>query len=263
MAFSTGCGLRTLGLVALVLASSCGNGTPVDGAAPLLGRTFLSERVTENDVERPLVTGTQIRLTVAGADDISASAGCNLIGGTLRVTDGRLRIDALGTTDMGCDPDRHRQDEWLAEFLGADPAFDLDGDRLTLRSSGTTVELLDRRVADPDRPLRDTAWRLDGIIDGDVASSVPANVVATVRIVGNRLVVTIEGCGTEETTVIVRAESLVTSNLAASSNCRGEATNVRSAMIAALGGTARYRIEAGSLTITGAEDRGITLRAVP
>ena len=41
----------------------------------------------------------------------------------------------------------------------------LDGDRLTLHSAATTIQLVDRRVADPDRPIEGTVRQLDGIID--------------------------------------------------------------------------------------------------
>lgn len=113
-----------------------------DGGGSLAGRTFVSESVTDDGQPRPLVEGTQIRLTVqADGAGISAHAGCNIIGGQLALTPHRLVIDDLTSTEMACPPDRGEQDEWLAGFLDADPAYALQGPRLRL-VVGTTVVTL-------------------------------------------------------------------------------------------------------------------------
>ncbi|MGZ4765500.1 MAG: META domain-containing protein, partial [Ilumatobacteraceae bacterium] len=154
--------------------ASCGEESAATRTA-LVGRTFLSGSVTEDSSPKKLVEGTYIRLGFSDDARITASAGCNTMGGPYKIDGERLVVAELSTTEIGCDPARHAQDEWLAEFLARDPAYTLDDDdHLLLRSNGTEIELLDRRVADPDRPLEGTVWQLDGIIDGDAASSVPA-----------------------------------------------------------------------------------------
>ena len=175
------------------LLAACGGSTGVTrGTDGLDGRQFLSQSIDG----RMLVPDTQIRLTF---DDgtLGASAGCNSLSTAYEVLDDRLVTPGGGmtTTDMGCDPPRHAQDEWLADLLQSTPGLDVDGDTLTLTGAGTIVTLLDREVADPDRPLLDTPWRVDTVIVGDVASSVPGDrAVLLVFHEDGTLTATAEGC---------------------------------------------------------------------
>jgi heat shock protein HslJ len=91
------------------------------------------------------------------------------------------------------------QESWYTGFLAANPSYRLDRDTLILTAKGTTITFTDRKVAHPDRPLEGTTWHLDGFVDGDMASSLPAGLAATVRITGKQL--TFEGCNTATATV--------------------------------------------------------------
>jgi heat shock protein HslJ len=88
-------------------------------------------------------------------------------------------------TELGCDPEREAQDAWLADFLTSSPTADLAGDELTLRSDTVTITLLDQEVADPDRPLVGTTWRIDTVIAGSTAASVPERNDVTLRFPNN------------------------------------------------------------------------------
>ncbi len=197
---STGRRVVAAALVAVVIVVACGGAGPSvggsaapspsgsgppsrNGASPgpaLAGRTFLSTRVLVDDQERPLVPGTRIRITFEDGR-LSASAGCNLLGAEYRLEDGVLRIANAAVTEMGCDPPRHAQDDWLFGLLGRGPSVSFDGDELTLKADTTVIGFVDRRIAEPDLPLVGTEWRLATILSGDVASSVPAGVVAGLR----------------------------------------------------------------------------------
>jgi len=165
---------------ALVLAgiAGCGENAGAGRGKPQElpdGRTFVSNEVRDGAKQRPLASGSRIRLSFDGGE-LSADAGCNHFGGTARLVDGRLVVEGLGGTEMGCPDALMRQDEWLTAFLTGKPRWSLDGDQLTLTANDAEIRLTDRRVADPDRPLRGTNWVLDTIIDGDTASSVPDGV---------------------------------------------------------------------------------------
>jgi heat shock protein HslJ len=153
---------------------------PGDGEAPpaLDGRTFLSRSVSGHD----LLPGTQIQLTFNDGN-VGATAGCNSLGAPYSLDGDTLVTEGTGMTqtEIGCDPMRHKQDEWLAVFLTSSPTVTLTANELKLTSGSTTIELLDREVADPDRPLVGTTWRVDTIIDGDAASSVPDDGDVTLR----------------------------------------------------------------------------------
>lgn len=91
-------------------------------AEALLGRTFVSESVTEGGEPRPLVEGTQVRLRFHEDERLTAHAGCNSLGAAVQVTADRLMVADLSTTEIGCQPELHEQDRWLSDLLAAGPA---------------------------------------------------------------------------------------------------------------------------------------------
>lgn len=165
--------LRVLAALALagVVLAACGDddtdvasGDGPGGGSPL-ATEYLSVEVTGGGEARPLVEGTQIRLTF---DDTSlgATLGCNHLGGTYRLDGDVLVVDELSTTDMGCDAPRHDQDQWFADLLSSRPTVAVEGDTLTLSGGSTVVVLRDREVADPDRELVGTTWEVTGFLEG-------------------------------------------------------------------------------------------------
>ncbi len=172
---------------------------------PLDGRVFLSQAVDGHD----LAPGTTIRLTFDGGR-LGATAGCNSLGAPYRLTDGRLAVrGGMSTTEIGCDPARHQQDLWLAEFLQAAPKVAVDAATLTLTTDGVTLHLLDRTVADPDRALVGTTWQVDTVVNGDTASSVPGENRAILEFgADGALVATSPGCTSARLTVNVDEQSL-------------------------------------------------------
>lgn len=170
---------RCVAIVWVVILTGCGHerDQPAEATVTerLVGREFISQQVNGYT----LVHGTELRLRF-DLDQLSASGGCNSLAGPYRVdatsdTSGVLVIDedGLSTTDIGCDPDRHAQDEWLADLLTSEPLVTLTADGLTLGDGTTTIDFIDRQIADPDRPLTGTNWKVDTIIDHDASSSVP------------------------------------------------------------------------------------------
>jgi heat shock protein HslJ len=254
-----------LGAMALVLAlgvTGCGDDGDTSASGSLRGRSFLSESVTEDGAARPLVRGTRIRLQFGEDGRITASAGCNTLGGEVEISADRIDVGELSMTEMGCDPARHEQDEWLADLLASDPRYALDGDRLVLRDDGTTIHLLDRRVADPDRPLAGTVWRLDGIIDGDSVSSVPVDVEATLRFTDRQVAIDVRGCSNGAADVDVGATEITVGQVTMhEGQCDTDEAAVEEAIVAALDGTVSYDVEATGLTLTNRSGRGLTLRA--
>jgi heat shock protein HslJ len=234
-------------VVALLVAACATGGSSVTPD----GRDFLSTSVTEDGVERPLVAGTQIRLGFADGR-ISASAGCNTMGGSYRIDGGLLVVGDLSMTEMGCDPDRHAQDDWLAAFLAARPAIRLGANELALDGGGTSIRLLDREIADPDLPLAGTLWTVDSIIAGDAVSSVPAGVVATIRFTGDGQASIATGCNDGGARVEIAAGTLRFNQITVTEKfCEGPAGEMETAVLAVVqaGIPVAYEIEARSLTL--------------
>jgi heat shock protein HslJ len=243
---------RFLIVVPLVLAAcSAVPGTSLDG------RTFLSTSITTNGEPQDLVPGTRVRLSFSDGQ-LSASAGCNTMGGTYAIADGQLRVTGLATTEMGCDADRHDQDAWLSAFLGAGPAVTLAGNELVLAMPGGSIELLDREVADPDLALVGPTWTVQSIISGEAVSSV--SVVATLTFLADGRVTFDSGCNTgggrySATADKLRFSDLVTTDMA----CDGPAGEMEGQMLQVLGAeSVTYHIEAGNLELL-AGDVGLGL----
>ncbi len=149
----------------------------LDGSTstPPLGKAYLSTAVTEDGEPKQLVPKTRIRLEFTRVpnknadgprvyDVLRAHAGCNRMGTAVAagelLTHGTLRIDGLGGTQVGCQPPLLDQEEWLKTFLMSKPSWRLTGDELTLVSGGTTITLLDRKIAEPDFPLDGVRWNV-------------------------------------------------------------------------------------------------------
>jgi heat shock protein HslJ len=260
---------RTLVVAAVlaVLVGACGDddvqvgdGATTTAPSSLNGRTFVAQSVTEDGAPFDLVTGTEVRLTFADGT-IGASAGCNSFGGDYTLADGSLRVGQLGGTEIGCDEARHAQDEWLVAFLAGDPAVALDGDELVLSTATTRMELLDREVADPDRPLAGTVWVLDSIIAGDTVSSVPTDEPLTLEIVDGRLRAD-TGCNTLGAAVTVERDRIVLGEVeTTTAGCASaERRALEEQVTSVLTGTVAVEIEARSLTLTNG-DAGLGYRA--
>ncbi len=266
--------LRAIAMASAIgaLAAACASAGPGDGSggrgvAPhaLDGRSFVSTRVLERGLERPLVPGTRIELSFSQGR-VSARAGCNLMGAPYRLQGGRLRlVGDVSMTEMGCDPERHEQDAWLSAFLGSSPRVRLEGTRLTLAAEGTVIELVDLEVAEPDLPLQGTRWRLGTIVDGEVAATVPGGLRAWLRFPDERTVEVFTGCRKWTGSVERSGEVLAIGHLAfrAEALCTARAVALEQDVMAVLGGgRIAYEID-GPTLILRAGDRELHWRGGP
>lgn len=269
----------TVGL-AVLMGSACG-GDDDDNAAvdddtsttsepanggdtgPFGLRTFVATEVTENGQPRPLVEDTQLTVDFGPDDQVGIQAGCNSMSGVAEVTDDLVKAADLMTTDMGCDPPRHAQDEWIAGLFAQGLAYTLDGDQLTLTADATVITMVDRKTVNPDRPLEDTEWQLDGIVEGDGVSSVPQGAVATVVFSGGEVVVTNEGCnGARGSVEITETEITIDGLMMTRMGCPPAPTTVEQAITQTLDGTVTYRIDSDRLDVSNANGTGLTFVAV-
>jgi len=176
----------------------------------------------------------------------------------------RLVVGELEMTAIGCEPALADQDEWLAGLLVDDPAYALDGDTLRLTSGTTEVELSDREVADPDRPLEGTEWQLDGLVDGDVVGSVPAGTGATVTFSGGRVDFSIDGCNSGGGPATIGEGTIDVGDLVSTRiGCTSPIAEVEAAVTGVLDGQIDYAIDAATLTLTdpSGQGQGLVLRA--
>ncbi len=260
-------------VLALVIGAitSCGGtttlvpGTGSEGGDRLLGHTYLSTEVTEAGKPRPLAPKTRISLRFSDDGRLHADAGCNSMSGPVDLGDATIDAGTLATTEMGCDPPRHAQDSWLADLLAAKPGWRLEGHRLVLTSGDTRIVLLDRKIADPDRPLAKTRWEVTTLVEGDVASSMP-NVDDTGRkaylVFADGRVEGSDGCNqlTGPATVLgdrIEFGPLTSTKMA----CLGDLARVQQVVLAVLDGAVDYRIDADQLHLEHPGGQGLVLTA--
>ena len=136
------------------------------------GRNFWSTSVTVGGQEKTLVLGTRLKISFYDDGRVSTSAGCNSMQGDTYSVDegGILTIGGMSMTAIGCEEGLHEQDQFLAELLGSQPTVVLEENKLVLSTDAVTIDFLDRKIADPDRPLVGTDWLENGFFSKVFAS---------------------------------------------------------------------------------------------
>jgi len=260
-------GMRTLNLIALLsiaaVLPACGSDDNADTspAAGLDGTAFVSTSVEEDGESLGLAPDT--RITVAFADGrLSANTGCNTINGGYQIEDGQLVVDEqLATTEMACDQERMDQDQWFIDFLTASPALTQTGEELTLATATTTINFVDEKVANPDLPLTDTKWELDGLISNQAVSSVPAGVTSNLTFATDGRVQGNFGCNSgggdyEASGDVITFRPIMSTMMA----CPGDVSDVETSVLQVLDGDVSFVIDGSTLTLTNG-DTGLTYRA--
>ncbi len=253
-----------------VLATGCARGReePPGGAAlvsdPLTGRTFLSQSVEVDGEPYPLVDGTRIMIRFSEDGQLTANAGCNTLGATVATDGGRLTVSGVGGTEMGCDPALHTQDTWLATFLSEGPQWSYADGRLTLTRDTTTIVLLERGLADPDRALAGTRWLVDTLVEGETASSLPvgADDSAWLLIEGDTFTA-YTACREVSGTVEVGADTLTFGDVAQTDPaCPPDLAELDELMLRVLSGeSVGYAVEGARLRLDHPDGIGLGLHA--
>ncbi len=275
---SPGVVLVLLALLALLALAGCGRATgttstTTEKAGPT-GHTYLSTEVTEAGTPRTLAPGTRIRLEFTEDDRLAVDAGCSSMGGSVALKDDRLAVGEIAGTDIGCDARRHAQDQWLTSFLAAGPAWQVSGHRLVLTADrphqGTRIVLLDRSVADPDRPLLGTRWDVTTLVDGDTASDTASTTARSTdahfvfskddEMVGST------GCnGMGGRVTHTRTHLTFGAIITEARGCLDDRARVQEHVMAVIqsGDPVAYHVDGDQLTLDGPDGNGLVLKAHP
>jgi heat shock protein HslJ len=240
--------------LAILALAGCGQGAGGAGEWPA-DRTFYSTSVTEAGRPKEFLGPLQLRFFADGRLD--AMAGCNHIGGRGKIENGKLVVDDLGTTEMGCERPYMEQDAWLATFLGGRPAWKLTGNVLRLRADDVEIDMTDRRVLTPDLSLVGTYWRIDTLFQGDVASSTPDVGFLMINADGTFRAGT--DCGEIRGRAAVGATTVEFSGVTASPSvvpCPSGAASLHQVITDILKAPVTYHIEGSQLTLTAADGGG-------
>lgn len=112
-------------------------------ARDVWGRHFVVTSVSGEDEEPPIARPIYIRLSFGTEKDHSVGwqASCNSFGGSVHFTATQMKVDQLGGTLVGCEPEVEEEDEWLTHFMEGDPEWHLEGEHLQLVADSGTIEL--------------------------------------------------------------------------------------------------------------------------
>jgi heat shock protein HslJ len=251
-----------LAAVALAACGSTGDsvqsqppGSQPDPAGAPAGRTYLSTGVAGHR----LVDGTTVTLTFGDDGNLSVQAGCNTLGTTYTIEDGKLVAENFGGTEMGCDEARHTQDTWIGTFLSSRPTVTAEGDELILVSGDTTLTLRDREVVQPDKPIEGTTWIADTLIEGDAASSVPADPRVYLRFVDGKVEGS-DGCNGVGGEMQIASGDVEFPGLNMTAMACG-APGVQAAFAGLFGKTVTVELDGDRLTLTAPGGTGLGFRA--
>ena len=242
-----------------------------------LGKTYVSTGVVEDGEPKELVPRTRIRLGFARVpnknegeprvwDVLRANCGGNRMGTAVAagelLTGGNLSIPGLGGTQVGCRPPLRDQEDWLKTFLTSRPSWRLDDDELTLTSGGTTITLLDRKIAEPDYPLEGTRWKvITTITNADLRQGFQFSGRAWLSFDSGR-VSGWTGCNELSGTFTHNNAELSFSNVTLTNHpCPTEAEAFQTAILGTLGPAASYTIDHNQLTLLAPSGIGLDLTA--
>jgi heat shock protein HslJ len=161
---------RAVLLLTVLLLAACaqaaGGGSPSDG---VVGEW---ELVSGTAAGQPLPQPADVRATLTfDGEQAGGSSFCNHYSAGYTVDGDSVRFEAIGGTEMGCDPEIMAAETAYMTALGTVQTFARDGDDLVL--TGEDVELRFRPLTPvPTSRLAGTDWVLDTLIDGETASSV-------------------------------------------------------------------------------------------
>jgi heat shock protein HslJ len=256
--------MRNVALVLLTgLVAACGGaGGPTPdptvpaedpaGAWRLEAGTVSGERI-------PLVDDAPITLVIEGSE-MSGVASCNSYGARIAFANGGIELSELGMTAMGCEEARMAAEAAYVRALDAVDALRLEDTDLVL--TGREVELRFVRLeGPPTADLVDTAWVLESVFVGDVASA-PMGEPATLLIRSDGTLSGSTGCRTFDGTWLERADQILAPILGMNEiECPAELSGQDSHVMGVIGDGFVATLEGDLLTLVDPGGVGLVYRS--
>ncbi|MEU6098395.1 META domain-containing protein [Streptomyces sp. NPDC047079] len=258
-------------LTLLPLAVACGTGSGAGGSVSVAPSTG------------PSVTGVHWRVDSLTADGITRKApgsaylriddhgrargnyGCNDFGAPATLRGDRIDFGPAQATEMACDQAPMAFEAAFSRTL-ADGSLTaaVDRDALTLTTGdGDRVRL----TRQGDAPLYGTRWRITALVDGQVASSLPAAAAGKAWFTLDRKTGTASGglgCNRFTAKATVRDGHLTLGSLRTTRKmCDGSLMDTEKSIGERLGRPLAYRLEHRGISLTSENGKGIDAVAEP
>jgi len=249
--------VRCLGTSAVVvlLAAGCGGSL---GAAPEIGGEWELVQFSRDGSVVPAPVGGRATLAVADGE-LTGSSFCNTFSGTYRLDGDELSVSDLGGTEIGCTPElMDAEAAYLSALEGADQAAVTDG---YLVLSGDDAGLRFRRMPEvPASDLAGTRWVLETLLEGEVASSTTGS-PAVLELADDGTLTASTGCRELSARWSLEGDVVRVSDVVpATDDCDAEAATQDEQVTAVLSADFRAAVTEDSLTLTGADGRGLVYR---
>lgn len=256
--------IRRVAGLALLAAATLTACTAESASSPkaedLQGRTFISTEVKGT----PIPGGGPLTVEFVEPDRIAVYAGCNRGNGTIDLSDGKVVTGPIATTMMACVGDTAGADQWMTSLFESGPAWTLDGDTLTLTGGDSSVTLVDKKVASPDRSITGTTWVVDQLISPSaITTSVALETAAPNLLIAEDGSVTgSPGCNRMTGTAQVAGDKVTFGPLATTKMmCEPDVAEVEQAVLNVLNGETTFTIDADQARVMRADGQGLGLRA--
>ncbi|WP_225804327.1 META domain-containing protein [Streptomyces sp. NK15101] len=258
-------------LVPLLLLTACGTeGGAGSGGAdtvspdlPVAGTHWTVDAVTVDGRRSAAPDGARVDFESGGR--VRGNSGCNTFGAGVVVRGDTLTVSPDGVTEIGCPTDRQRFETELLKAFSGPLKGTMKGDGLRLASADgrNSVEL----TAEEEAPLRGTTWKVEGLVSGGTASSLPAGSGAKARLVLGADGRITGNLGCNDFSAVARldekARTLTVEGPAATTRmmCTGPQMRLETKLYELLDGPLSYRLNQRTLTLTDASGEGLTATA--
>ncbi|MBT2507347.1 META domain-containing protein [Streptomyces sp. ISL-98] len=269
----------TLTALALFALAACGTESGSDAGGDgtvkpdlqVAGVDWTVDSVTVDGKKLAAPKGTTVRIDEDGDNGkgngkarASGNSGCNQFGADVDVTGDTITVGPGQTTEMACAKDIQKFEENLQRtFRGALKAKVTD-DKLTLTTTKGDTIALTAEKPDAAAPLVGTKWRVESLLDGDTATSLPKDVAGKANLVfgkdgsvGGNL-----GCNNVTGQAKVSGSTLTFSKIATTRKmCPPKIMETERALLKILDGEVKYELRDRTLTLTAEDGNGLDARA--
>lgn len=251
-------------LTLLPLFAACGteSGAGSDSVGPgakasVTGVHWTVDSLTVDGKTAQAPDGAYLKIDDNG--EVNGNYGCNTFGSTADFKDDTVDFGAARSTEMACGDTPMKFEESLARTLssGKFTAESTDGKLTLTTTDGDTVKLSEEKPAE----LYGTKWRVDSLMDHDVAQSLPEEARGKAWFTLDEKQGTLSGslgCNEVSAKATVSEDEITLGNPRTTRKmCSDSLMAAERTLLGLFKGTVEYRIDHRSITLTSGNDLGI------
>ncbi|WP_405896068.1 META domain-containing protein [Streptomyces sp. NBC_00104] len=259
--------LTALALLPLPLLAACGTESAGDSGSGNVGSTATKAAVTgvRWKVDSLTVGGKTEQapdgayLKIADNGEVDGNYGCNTFGSTAAFKDDGIDFETARSTEMACGDVPMKFEEAFARTLDAEKftAETTDGGLTLTTGDGDTVKMSEEKPAE----LYGTKWRIDSLMDHDVATSLPEAAQGKAWFTLDKKAGTLNGslgCNEVSAKATVSEDRITLGNPRTTRKmCSDSLMAAERSLLELFKGTVEYRIDHRSITLTSENNAGI------